>query len=558
MKKNGSYNLIITILILAIIGVIFFIFYTPLNTSYTFTLEKDEIVVYQGTRVVSNYTALDSDGNNINNEVTIDDKVDINVPGEYQRCFTINHKEKKETKCQKIIVKEKIESKYIIKLNGEDKIFVLKDHEYKDEGAKVYSDNTEVKVVINKKGTVNSSVPGDYTITYYFDINGIHKEIERKVVVYDIDTKISLSPETPTSGKVVINISTNSDYYQNMMLPSGNKTQDKNVAYEVTKNGDYKFIIYDKYGNYISKVVTVSNIKRNYSCNGVINYKGTTLTVSGDNDSLNYIKSYIYNLDGVDYGGNKSYTIFKVINKGTVKLKLKDDTEEKVSCNIENKLVYNFKYDKDNTKPYMKCDSYTASDKVKYEKQLADAIKQVGYGTRAGVVEAARFLTGGLEYKVRYLGPKKVNSALGRYNRVGLNIGQQGAWGCSVSGWTQGMDCTNFVEWAFKQNGLDIKGGCYGTSNTYKTVDVKDKIRAGDFLLVPNRGENPNKGGFLHIGIVVGVNSNSIYVAEATTGSIDAIVITRLDKESIGSSRFSIVRLYDYPSDGNYTDMWLE
>ena len=122
-----------------------------------------------------------------------------------------------------------------------------------------------------------------------------------------------------------------------------------------------------------------------------------------------------------------------------------------------------------------------------------------------------------------------------------------------VSGWTQGMDCTNFVEWAFKQNGLDIKGGTYGTSNTYKTVDVLDKIRAGDFMLVPKSG-----GGFQHIGLVAGVDSNYIYVAEATTGSIDAIVISRYEKSTIGENRFKTVRLYQYPSDGNYTDMWLE
>ena len=120
------------------------------------------------------------------------------------------------------------------------------------------------------------------------------------------------------------------------------------------------------------------------------------------------------------------------------------------------------------------------------------------------------------------------------------------------------MDCTNFVEWAFIQNGLSISGGYYGTSNTYKTVNVVDKIRAGDFMLVPNNGQNANKGNFIHIGIVVGVDKSAIYVAEATTGSIDAIVVTRIEKSNIGSSRFKTVRLYNYPSDGNYSDMWLD
>ena len=55
---------------------------------------------------------------------------------------------------------------------------------------------------------------------------------------------------------------------------------------------------------------------------------GDTITVKGDNNSTNYVKSYIYNLNGKDYSGDKTYTIFKIINKASVKLKLKDGTEE--------------------------------------------------------------------------------------------------------------------------------------------------------------------------------------------------------------------------------------
>lgn len=533
-------------------------FFDPSSSAYTFTLEKEEIEVYQGTHVTSNYTAVDSNGNNISNEVTIDDKVNINVPGEYQRCFTINHKGKTETKCQKIIVKEKVEAKYQIKLNGEDTVYLLKGNDYNDQGAKVYNGDAPVQVVVNKKGTVNNNVLGEYTITYYFDINGIHKEIERKVIVYEMDTKITLNPGKETSGNVKITISVTSDFYKSITLPDGSSRQDKEVTYEVNKNGDYKFVIYDKDDNSIEKIVKIENIKRSFSCSGTITYKGTTFTVKGDNNSLKYVKSYIFNLDGKDYSGNKSYNIFKVVKKASVKLKLDDNEVETVNCPIEDKRVYVFKYDRNNTKEYMKCNTYTAADKIKYDKQMADAIKQVGYGTRAGVVEAARFLTGGLDYKVKYLGPKKVDSALGRYNRVGLNIGQRGAWGCSVSGWTQGIDCTNFVEWAFKQNGLDISGGVYGTGNTHNTAEYKDKIRAGDFMLSPNNGKNPNKGNFLHIGIVVGVDANNIYVAEATTGNINAVVISRYEKATIQNTNFKITRQYPYPSDGNYTDMWLE
>ena len=88
----------------------------------------------------------------------------------------------------------------------------------------------------------------------------------------------------------------------------------------------------------------------------------------------------------------------------------------------------------------MTCNTYTAQDKATLDAKLKQVVAEAGRGTRAGVVAAARFLVGGLDYKVPYLGPKTVNTALGRYKKVGLNIGQDGAWGCSVSGWKQGMD----------------------------------------------------------------------------------------------------------------------
>ena len=77
-------------------------------------------------------------------------------------------------------------------------------------------------------------------------------------------------------------------------------------------------------------------------------------------------------------------------------------------------------------------------------------------------------------------------------------------------------------------------------------------------MLAPNNGQNPNKGDYIHIGIVVGVDDNNIYVAEATTGNIEAVVISRYEKATIGNTGFKVTRQYNYPSDGNYTAMWLE
>jgi len=552
--KNKNYNFIIIIIIVLIIFVGAYLIYDA-NFNITFKLEKEIIEIMQGNNIISNYEAYDSSGNSLKDEVIIDDQVNINTPGEYQRCFTLKHGLYNKTLCQKIIVKENIALSYEIKLIGDSTIYLRRGTTYNDSGAKVYDNGKEVNININKSGTLDTTKVGEYEIKYSFNMNNIYKEVKRKIIVYEVTSTITTSPIEKTTGPVKINVIVNSEYYSHTILPNNQKDNSNNITYEVNDNGNYKFIIYDKYNYSKEEIVVINNIQRDYKCNGVINRKGTTLTVSGK--GLEYIKNYNYNLDGINYSGTNNYNIYKKIKKASVSLVLNNNSKLDINCTLTNNLIYTPHYDYDNLKPLMKCDTYTSSDKIKYDKMLSDAIKEAGIGTRAGVVEAARFILLGMDYRVKYVGPKKYDTGLGSYNRIGLNIGQKGAWGCSQSGWTQGLDCTGFVSWLFKQNDLSIKGGHYSTSDTYKLVDVVDKIKAGDFLLSPNNGALPNKtSAFVHIGIIIGIDDKYIYEAESTTGTIDSLVITRLDKSNLSTK--TVVRLYKYDSEGNYTNMWLQ
>lgn len=223
--------------------------------------------------------------------------------------------------------------------------------------------------------------------------------------------------------------------------------------------------------------------------------------------------------------------------------------------------IYTFKYVKNQMdKPLMACNTYTASDRAKLEDQLYRAIQKVGYGTRAGVVEAARFLVGALDYRVPYLGPKSKSvdpeSVLGYYNKVGLNIGHNRGWGCYVYGWKQGIDCTGFTSWAFKNGGVKLSG-VYSNSNTYPSTQVVNQIRPGDLMLSPCYDSCRFDADYSHVGVVIGVDENKIYVAESTTGSINSIVITELDKKNMPTKyKFAVAKLYKYENDGKLTDMW--
>jgi hypothetical protein len=217
-------------------------------------------------------------------------------------------------------------------------------------------------------------------------------------------------------------------------------------------------------------------------------------------------------------------------------------------------LIYKFNYDENNLKPKMTCNTYTATDRTRLEALLWQAVDRAGRGTRAGVVEAARFLVGGLNYKVPYLGPKTVNSELGRYDKLGLNIGNSKAWGCQVSGWTQGMDCTHFVYWAIINGGLQVS-----TVNPQKSAvpfkDNVDKVRVGDFLLTLSDGSV--SWTYSHTAIIIGEDNNYFYVAEAKGIGTGVIKLSKANLP-LKKQEYGMVSTGQYPSDGKITNMWNE
>ncbi len=307
----------------------------------------------------------------------------------------------------------------------------------------------------------------------------------------------------------------------------------------------------------------------NMTCNGTITRDGTSITVDSPTSG---VKEYEWIINGKTIKGTSTYSEYKIIDKASVNVIFNDGQKRQVECIIQDKLIYRFNYDL--SKPhetvivngekrgklggklyFYKSDLYTANDKKKYDKMLKNAIKEAGYGTRAGVVEAARFMMGGMDYMVGYQSPKKNHLEIGSYPYVGLNIGNSKAWGaclkcvdsdppkCCV----QGLDCTNFIEWVMVQNGLNISAY---NDNHQPTRDVVDKLRVGDFLYTWN-----SKEGHKHVALIVGVDENYIYYAEGGGG------ITKQKKAKMKKwpVEGSLARAYfpKYKKDGDVKDMWL-
>lgn len=508
---------------------------------------ENDIVIYQGSEYIEpGYRAYDNKGIDYNNDVQVFGNVNTGVVGEY----VLTYKYQDFVLERRITVLAKSNQLTFLILNGDKVIYLKKGEEYVEPGFNVID---SVDVNLNDKvevsGSVDTNKPGTYKIIYSVtNAMGVVVVEERTVIVeskYHLELNGDSSVNHLLGNKYV-------DLGCSVYDERGDKVNVQ-VSIEgdvnVNKEGIYtlKYILdYEGYNEIIERKVQVYKV----SCNGTVNRYGTTLTVSGN--GIGGQGTFAWNIDGKNQSGDSKITLsYKKANRATVEIN-SNGLKGKVNCNINNKLVYQFVYDSGNTKPFIKCNSYNANDRTRLENILKQAVSEAGYGTRAGVVEAARFLVGGLEYKIPYLGPKSHDSRLGRYNQVGLNIANNTGWGCSFSDWTQGIDCTNFVAWAFIQAGLKVNG-VYSTTNVYKIRDVVDRLQVGDLLLTP--GEDRE---FTHVGIIIGIDSSSIYVAEATTGNINAVVTTRMDKNNLPTSgKFSKARLYEYQENGNVTNMWV-
>ncbi len=224
-------------------------------------------------------------------------------------------------------------------------------------------------------------------------------------------------------------------------------------------------------------------------------------------------------------------------------------------------------------KPKMDKNSYTDADFAKMEAELKARVEKAGFGTRAGVVEAALYLAS-LDYAVPYRGkPQEKENDIGFYAKYGLNR----TWGKSVTNkrnqkghtGTNGLDCTGFVEWAMVNGGVVANGGKpggpstnaytkdegslsgrmksalgYSQTRAHPISNVADKVEPGDIAL--SYGERNGTKCWTHVGLVVGVDANNIYIAEENTtthlsGSeksegitVNKLVVTQVPKTYTG------------------------
>jgi len=239
-----------------------------------------------------------------------------------------------------------------------------------------------------------------------------------------------------------------------------------------------------------------------------------------------------------------------------------------------------------NKKSYLPCNKYNKEENDLLDEILKDRINDAGYKTRAGAVEAARFLALEFPYKIRYfsengrLATNKVDGE-GRYYHVGLYLDESRfskiskslagpkTWGCSMYSRpskgkrSNGLDCSGFVSWTMLNGGFDVGDIGAGLASHLDLTDYGERIKFNASVVKSGKvkvGDLLSSGGVNggHIAIIVGEDSNYYYVAESLwTPPNVAVVIIPYSKKTI-FNRYYYVMLMDkyYKEDGNLTQLW--
>jgi len=331
-----------------------------------------------------------------------------------------------------------------------------------------------------------------------------------------------------------------------------------------------------------------------YQKGNLINNPDEALTyILSDNEGFYLIKGDEYDLSYVNndeisshsvFSGNESVlkvdgTIIKAVGAGETFLFAGNHI---VNIKVTDLLVN--KPDKfDTNKEYLTCGQFNNEENEIIDSYLKYYISKAGYHTRAGAVEAARFLTLNFPYKIYYFGEngRLTTNGIdgeGRYYHKGLYLADDKTkditkssstpkcWSCLLPvGETNiglnGLDCSGFITWALYNAGYDVGDIGAGPDDISKDlmdigvvkkndISIYNQINVGDLV------HNSEIDG--HIGMIVGIDNSNFYVAEALMWrGENGVVITPHSYELFATTWPEVILMDDfYKADGDLTYMW--
>ena len=364
-----------------------------------------------------------------------------------------------------------------------------------------------------------------------------------------------------------------------------------------TESGLYNVYVKDSYGN--MNDVHSQSVQVNKVLSVKLN-KDTIYMYKGRNEKLKYSlvklgtvdesvtwKTHDESIAVVDGDGNVTG-----INYGTTYIEAISSTGTSAKTKV---IVTSFitKPHINFAKSYITCKQFSKEEADMLDQILFDRIDEAGYKTRAGVVEAARFLTLEFNYRVHYFFENgRLNNyepylhvdGEGRYYHRGLYLNESkfnelssvfegpAMWGCNLKNYTSssgfirgqyypnGLDCSGFVTWALLNGGFDVGDiGAGANSAQYDLDDVGEKVMITDQLMNSNKvkvGDLIGNNG--HMAIIAGWDENNYYIAESLD-TTKGVVMTSVPREKlVSNSIYKYIILMDdvYKEKGNLTEMW--
>lgn len=265
----------------------------------------------------------------------------------------------KETATRKVIVSKSDKTANIsgitdinyptIVLNGDSKITILKNNQYKEPGYKAidYTDGKISRKVITDDN-IDSSKEGTYFKKYSVtNSKGNKTEVVREVNVVTAKANLNISLTTNNNllnNQVQINLNITGEGYSYSILPDGSRNNYKNINYDAKSNKTYQFKIYDIYNNeYVKEIEidTIDSIPPSGSCIATIYAKSVSIVVNAnDNKGISGYNYYLDN-DSSSYINESTYNFQRNTTKNNipkVKVEIKDIASNVTTISCTNAL----------------------------------------------------------------------------------------------------------------------------------------------------------------------------------------------------------------------------
>ena len=319
-NKKKKIRMIISI----ILGItIIIIIYIIMSNRFIFKLNGDKkIEISLGEDFFDPGFKIYHKKEDLTKKVVLYDNINVNEIGTYERTYTY------EDKILKRIIEVKDLKEFYLKGDGD--VYLLLNGKYDDPGVMAKDRGLDYSSSIKVSNNCNKDKQGICQITY--QSKELDSVLKRNIHISDFSEYFRINVEQDNLKKgIKLFITMDSDKVDSYMAPDG-KTYKKDSTYVITENGEYSFIIFDKYHNKYERKIKINGIMKNLqaSCEASVKNRETTIKVKANKEVLKYIYHDVESVKDT-YTFNKRYAINDVIVVDKDNLSIKVECKTKVS-----------------------------------------------------------------------------------------------------------------------------------------------------------------------------------------------------------------------------------